>query len=90
MSKQGDLNEYRIGKAEDDIRHIKEVTDWFKGAWWAVCGAFAIFVAMCALIMKFLGKYIAVAMVEHYAARAGLPATITLAAAREVPPPPPA
>jgi len=39
MSEQGELNEYRIGKLEEEVKSIKSTTDFVKGAWWVFVGA---------------------------------------------------
>jgi len=66
MTEQGNLNEYRIGQLETDLKKVKETIDTVKGAWWAVCGAFVILLTVVSLNVRFLGKHIAFALVEHY------------------------
>lgn len=83
MSEQGTLNQYRIEKLEEDVKSIRGTIDSFKGAWWAIGSAFGIFVAMVALVFKFLGRHIAFELVSVYrdktiadaSARAESPAT---------------
>jgi hypothetical protein len=66
MSEQGNLNEYRIGKLEDDVKVVKGTIDSAKGAWWAICGAFGVLVMLVTLNVRFFGQHMAVALVEHY------------------------
>jgi hypothetical protein len=80
-SEQGNLNEYRIGQLEDDVKKIRQTTDNATGAWWVICGAAGLFVAMIALGHRFLGKYVGIALVEHYKNQG------QLAAAPKPPPP---
>jgi hypothetical protein len=67
MTEQGNLNEYRIGKLEEDVKSIKATIDGAKGAWWAIGSAVVIIGAMLGLMFKFLGKHIAFELVDHYA-----------------------
>jgi hypothetical protein len=66
MSEQGNLNEYRIGKLEEDVKKVNSLIDSARGAWWAMCGAFVVLVTLTTVGVRFVGKHIALAFVEHY------------------------
>jgi hypothetical protein len=55
-----------ITQLEGDVRSLNETRDFMKGAWWAFCGAAGLFIAMIAVAHRFLGKHIAIALVEHH------------------------
>jgi hypothetical protein len=86
ISKQGELNEYRIGKLEEDMKKIDATIDNAKGAWWAIGGAFAVFITLFAIGFKFLGKHIARELVEHYVISASPPVPSASPTAPRLPP----
>jgi hypothetical protein len=63
ISQQGMENERRIGKLEEKVGTLESKIRFFEGAWWSLLAL----LALVGVLVKFIGKPVAIALVEHYA-----------------------